>query len=107
MAQIIRDMEGGREAVDRTNHAFAEISRNAEDTRGKAHDISELTQQQIAGTMTRVFEFLLFHRPRYGTPQRVTLQHLMVGAFIDTDCPETPLCLAALRISDIICVQGH
>ena len=49
MAQIIRDMESGREAVDRTNLAFAEISRNAEDTRGKAQDISTLTQRQIAG----------------------------------------------------------
>ncbi|HKL26817.1 MAG TPA: methyl-accepting chemotaxis protein [Desulfuromonadales bacterium] len=49
MAQISREMEAGREAVDRTNHAFAEISRNAEDTRGKAHNISELTQRQIAG----------------------------------------------------------
>lgn len=49
MAQIIEDMESGREAVDRTNQAFAEITRNAEDTRGKAKNISELTRQQIAG----------------------------------------------------------
>jgi methyl-accepting chemotaxis protein len=49
MAQIVEDMETGREAVDRTNQAFGEITRTADNTRTKASSIVELTDQQIAG----------------------------------------------------------
>lgn len=48
-AQIIQEMEAGHAAVDRTNRVFDEITRTAEDTRGKAQDISALTQHQIEG----------------------------------------------------------
>ncbi len=47
MAQIVKDMEAGREAVNRTDQAFGEITRNAENTRGKADRIAALAQQQI------------------------------------------------------------
>ncbi len=49
MAQIIQEMEAGHAAVDRTNQVFAEITGTAEDTRGKAQVISDLTQHQIEG----------------------------------------------------------
>ena len=48
MAQIIHEMESGREAVDRTSQAFSAITQNAEGTRAKASSIAELAQQQIA-----------------------------------------------------------
>jgi methyl-accepting chemotaxis protein len=48
MAQVIREMENGREAVDHTNQAFSAITQNAVGTRTKANSISELAEQQIA-----------------------------------------------------------
>jgi methyl-accepting chemotaxis protein len=48
MGQVIEEMEIGREAVDRTNHAFSQITQNAEVTRSKATNIAELTAQQIS-----------------------------------------------------------
>ena len=48
MAQVIDEMESGREAADRTNQAFSEITRNAEGTRAKASSIAELADQQIS-----------------------------------------------------------
>lgn len=58
MAQVIEEMESGREAVDRTNEAFAAITENAEGTRAKASSISELADQQIASAerITRAIE---------------------------------------------------
>lgn len=47
MAQVVEEMETGREAVNRTDQAFSEITRNAAGTRSKADNISELAQQQI------------------------------------------------------------
>jgi methyl-accepting chemotaxis protein len=47
MAQVIEEMESGREAVDRTSLAFAAITRNAEGTRTKASSIADLAEQQI------------------------------------------------------------
>ncbi|NIN36188.1 MAG: methyl-accepting chemotaxis protein, partial [Gammaproteobacteria bacterium] len=48
MAQVIEEMEAGREAVDRTSQAFLDITANAEGTRTKANSISELADQQIS-----------------------------------------------------------
>jgi len=48
MAQVIEEMESGREAVDRTNQAFTAITQNAVGTRTKANSIAELAEQQIA-----------------------------------------------------------
>ena len=48
MAQVIDEMVSGREAADRTNQAFSEITRNAEGTRAKASSIAELADQQIS-----------------------------------------------------------
>ncbi|MBW2512058.1 MAG: methyl-accepting chemotaxis protein [Deltaproteobacteria bacterium] len=48
MAQVIDEMESGREADDRTNQAFSDITRNAEGTRSKASSIAELTEQQTS-----------------------------------------------------------
>jgi len=48
MTQVIDEMESGREAADRTNQAFSEITRNAEGTRAKASSIAELTEQQTS-----------------------------------------------------------
>jgi methyl-accepting chemotaxis protein len=48
MAQVIEEMESGREAVDRTNQAFSAITENAEGTRSKANSIAELADQQIS-----------------------------------------------------------
>ena len=48
MGQVIEEMESGREAVDRTNQAFALITENAEGTRSKANSIAELAEQQIS-----------------------------------------------------------
>jgi methyl-accepting chemotaxis protein len=48
MAQVIEEMESGREAVDRTNKAFSAITENAEVTRSKANSIAELADQQIS-----------------------------------------------------------
>ncbi len=46
MADVIEEMESGREAVDRTNQAFSAITQNAEGTRAKASSIAELAEQQ-------------------------------------------------------------
>lgn len=48
MAQVIEEMETGREAVDRTGQAFTTITQNAEGTRVKATSIAELAEQQIS-----------------------------------------------------------
>ncbi len=48
MADVIEEMESGREAVDRTNQAFSAITQNAEGTRAKASSIAELAEQQIS-----------------------------------------------------------
>jgi methyl-accepting chemotaxis protein len=48
MADVIEEMESGREAVDRTNQAFSAITQNAEGTRAKASSIAELAEQQNA-----------------------------------------------------------
>jgi len=48
MAQVITEMETGREAVDRTGQAFTAITQNAEGTRAKASSIAELAAQQIS-----------------------------------------------------------
>jgi len=48
MGQVIEEMESGREAVDRTNQAFAAITQNAEGTQAKANSIAELAVQQIS-----------------------------------------------------------
>jgi methyl-accepting chemotaxis protein len=58
MAQVIEEMENGREAVDRTSQAFTEITDNAVGTRAKANSIAELAEQQIvsAERITRAIE---------------------------------------------------
>ncbi len=58
MGQVVDEMESGREAVDRTNEAFAAITENAEGTRTKANSIFELADQQIASAerITRAIE---------------------------------------------------
>jgi methyl-accepting chemotaxis protein len=58
MAQVIEEMETGREAVDRTSQAFTDITTNAEGTRSKANSISELADQQInnAERITRAID---------------------------------------------------
>jgi methyl-accepting chemotaxis protein len=48
MGQVIEEMESGREAVDRTNQAFAAITQNAEGTQAKANSIAELAVEQIS-----------------------------------------------------------
>jgi methyl-accepting chemotaxis protein len=48
MAQVVEEMESGREALDRTNQAFAAITEDAEGTRAKASSIAELSDHQIA-----------------------------------------------------------
>jgi methyl-accepting chemotaxis protein len=48
MAQVVEEMETGREALDRTNQAFSAITRNAEGTRAKANSIAELSEQQTS-----------------------------------------------------------
>lgn len=53
MSEVIKEMESGREAVDRTTQAFAAITANAEGTRAKASSIAELAEQQISGA-TRI-----------------------------------------------------
>jgi methyl-accepting chemotaxis protein len=58
MAQVIEEMESGREAVDRTNQAFTAITQNAVGTRTKANSIAELAEQQIvsAERITRAID---------------------------------------------------
>ncbi len=58
MAQVIEEMETGREAVDRTSQAFTAITQNAEGTRSKANSIAELAVQQIdsAERITRAID---------------------------------------------------
>ncbi len=48
MAQVIEEMESGREAVDRTGKAFTIITQHAEGTRSRAGSIAEIAEQQIA-----------------------------------------------------------
>ena len=58
MAQVIEEMETGREAVDRTSQAFTAITQNAEGTRSKANSSAELAVQQIdsAERITRAID---------------------------------------------------
>jgi methyl-accepting chemotaxis protein len=49
MGQITVGMKQGCTAADRTSQAFAEINRNADNTRAKANSIAELAEQQISG----------------------------------------------------------
>lgn len=58
MAQVIEEMESGREAVDQTGKAFTMITQHAEGTRAKAGSIAEVAEQQItaAELITRAID---------------------------------------------------